>query len=160
MSLFWPPSLKICDSPHRLALGHHPLRLCASRSVQRRFIRSSARTTSSLSKTAMSRCTVRVASCEPDAMYSLRMRLASSIARIPCPDPCCSWYAPHGAWTQREALNVRSYAGIRPAMKRPQPRGVRLGPAFKRTNWVTGACINWPCDLRFLRCEFCQEPPS
>jgi hypothetical protein len=51
-----------------------------SRSVRRRFMRSRARTTTSLSRTANSRCTVWVASRGPGAMYSPRMRLASSIA--------------------------------------------------------------------------------
>src|SRR5882724_13390195 len=51
------------------------------RRVRRLFIRSRAWTTSSLSRTAMSRCTVRVASRGPGPMYSPRTRLASSIAR-------------------------------------------------------------------------------
>ena len=33
MSLCWPLSLKIYGGSHRWSLGHHPLRLCASRSV-------------------------------------------------------------------------------------------------------------------------------
>jgi hypothetical protein len=51
-----------------------------SRMVRRRFMRSRARTTSSLSRTVNSRCTVCVASRGLGALYSPRMRLASSIA--------------------------------------------------------------------------------
>jgi hypothetical protein len=57
------------------------LKLYSTRRIVRRFfIRSRAWTSSSLSRTAMSRCTVRVASCGPGTIYSLRMRLASSTA--------------------------------------------------------------------------------
>ncbi len=53
-----------------------------SRITRRRFIRSSAWTISGLSSTASRRSTVRVASRGPGSMYSPRMRLASSTARI------------------------------------------------------------------------------
>ena len=49
-----------------------------SRSTLRRFNRSRACTTSLLSSTVSSRCTVPAASCWPGSMYSPRMRLASS----------------------------------------------------------------------------------
>jgi hypothetical protein len=53
-----------------------------SRITLRRFIRSRACTTSFLSSTARRRSTVRVASRGPGSMYSPRMRLASSTARM------------------------------------------------------------------------------
>jgi hypothetical protein len=58
-----------------------PALYSTGRRVRRLLIRSRAWTPSSLSRTAMSRCTVCVASRGPGAMYSPRMRLASSIAR-------------------------------------------------------------------------------
>jgi hypothetical protein len=59
----------------------HPADLYSTRRrVRRLFIRSRAWTTSSLSRTPISRCTVPVASRGPGAMYSPRMRLASSMA--------------------------------------------------------------------------------
>jgi hypothetical protein len=54
----------------------------ASRNTLRRFIRSRACTTSFLSSTARRCSTVRVASRGPGSIYSPRMRLASSTARI------------------------------------------------------------------------------
>ncbi len=53
-----------------------------NRITRRRFIRSSARTISGLSSTASRRSTVRVASRGPGSMYSPKMRLASSTARM------------------------------------------------------------------------------
>jgi hypothetical protein len=62
----------------RRRVFHHS----TNRITLRRFIRSSASTTSFLSSTASRRSTVRVASRRPGSMYSPRMRLASSTARM------------------------------------------------------------------------------
>src|SRR5258708_30702354 len=56
-----------------------------NRITLRRLIRSSACTTSFRSSTASSRSTVRVASRGPGSMYSPKIRLASSTARISVP---------------------------------------------------------------------------
>jgi len=61
----------------RVFLGHS-----TSRITLRRFVRSSACTTSFLSSSISKRSTVRIASCGPGSINSLRMRLPSSMARI------------------------------------------------------------------------------
>ncbi len=83
----WYDLIRQCNAAVFLKLAPHAVHVglfihSTNRITLRRFVRSSACTTSFLSSSISKRSTVRIASCGPGSINSLRMRLPSSMARM------------------------------------------------------------------------------